>query len=279
MKFIIKKVGHDSVSVNVDGFQSEIVSFDEFFADTICLSNKYCYVDSYSYDNGVITFNKLDKRFDKVYYDRYFISPELLDDERFMQKLGEFIETYEAKRPELNAIATNKMDDYWYATRVMDVAKDIYVTYRENGVIKPIYWDEIRTRVIDLYLNHKKEVASHDHSMLDYRGDTDGYDYYEDTASTVGKCIGALSLLISGSTMIVAIGMASREVIVPNDITGLMLTTATIGAFALAAAKQHNVKTSRTALNELALKLQNDQNIEELTNGPIIPEERLTLTP
>ena len=87
MKATIKKEGHNTISINVLGFKPQIVSYEDFFSNTIFNSNKYCYVDSIEYEEASIVFNKIDPKYNHIFKDRYTISFELTNDEKFMKLL------------------------------------------------------------------------------------------------------------------------------------------------------------------------------------------------
>ena len=274
MKAILKKEGHNSISINVLGFKPQIVSYEDFFTNTIYSSNKYCYVDSFQYEDSSIIINKIDTEFNHYIKDYYELSFELIEDETFMNLLNQFLILYSNQLEQLNEQVKERVTSHNYEVFIRNLATEAYIKYCQTGQLPYYYWDETTLRVANMCRNKKDWVSQ-------YSSDGITTEEYRNKVSDLLYKTSTLSIFISGALMIGAMGMASRDVVISPE-TGALLTTGTvasmvIGGIGYLTAKKSNKKYSDKKLGELAKKLEEKLNLNQMLDGSILPQPRLTL--
>ena len=274
MKATIKKEGHNTISINVLGFKPQIVSYEDFFSNTIFNSNKYCYVDSIEYEEASIVFNKIDPKYNHIFKDRYTISFELTSDEKFMKLLNEFFSEYEEKKEQLNNEAIKRLRDPQYDWFIRDIANDTYKEYCETGKIKNFYWDEIALRVAEMCKNCKKWVSTKSSDGIEYE------EYRPKIASAIYHLTGA-SVISACTFVVAAISINSNNPELLNEgesfiANGVAISTI-IGFLSYRLAKAITEEYASKKLNEISKTLEDQLNINQLLDGPILPQPRLTL--
>ena len=274
MKATIKKEGHNTISINVLGFKPQIVSYEDFFSNTIFNSNKYCYVDSIEYEEASIVFNKIDPKYNHIFKDRYTISFELTSDEKFMKLLNEFFSEYEEKKEQLNNEAIKRLSDPQYDWFIRNIASDTYKEYCETGKIKIFYWDEIALRVADMCEHNKKWVSQ-------YTSDDVTYPVYGTKIANILRIISGASVMTTVSSLIASFVLSPTNAENPEQAAAFFLPIVAIsivgGTICYKLSGDLDNLYASKKLNEISKTLEDQLNINQLLDGPILPQPRLTL--
>lgn len=274
MKAILRKEGINTISVDVLGFKPQIVSYDEFFCNTIYKSTRYCYVDSIEYEDSTITFNKIDSKYNRVFKDKYTLSFELTNDEKFMELLNAFFSRYQDQKEQLNNETKKRISDPQYDIFIRNESRAAYKQYCETGQVKKFYWDEISLRVVDMCENNKKWVSQD-------TSDDVTYPVCGTKIANVLRIISGASVMTTASSLILPFILAATNTENPEQVAAFFLPV--VGASIVSGAicyKLSNVLDDLYAskkIEEMVKKMKIELQTSQIIDGPILPQPRLTL--
>ena len=274
MKANLKKEGNNTISINVLGFEPQIVSYEEFFSKTIYGSNKYCYVDSFQYEDSSIIINKIDPGFNHYIKDCYELSFELTKDEKFMTLLNQFLIQYSSQLEQLNQQAKERISSRNYEISIRNLATEAYIKYCQKGQLPDYCWDETTLRVANMCRTKKDWVS-------EYSSDGITTEEYRPKLTDLLYKVSGLSFLTTGAFVVGAIGAATKNIPITGTTECYLATGITaslsLGGIGYRVAKDLNKLYASKKLDEMAKKIEQKLNLNKILDGPILPQPRLTL--